>query len=193
MSRQAGGADRKLLEAALEMIPHAGLSGLSVRRVAARAGVNLGMFHYHFKTKAEFDRRVMAEVYEKFFSVFMGAVESVGGRSPMERLRKGILTAARFVRGNRPLLIAFGRDVLADNHEAIAFARKNFPRHVLVLLRLIGECQQAGQIRKMSPIQAIPFIFGAVMGIAFRYADSLWAPIVTHSANDFLSFVLFRL
>lgn len=37
------------------------------------------------------------------------------------------------------------------------------------------------------------FIFGVVMAIVFRYADSLWAPIVTHSTNDFLSFVVFRL
>lgn len=37
------------------------------------------------------------------------------------------------------------------------------------------------------------FIFGVVMGIVFRYADSLWAPIATHSTNDFLSFVVFRL
>jgi CAAX protease family protein len=36
-------------------------------------------------------------------------------------------------------------------------------------------------------------IFGFVMGIVFRYSGSLWAPIVTHSTNDFLSFVLFRL
>jgi CAAX protease family protein len=37
------------------------------------------------------------------------------------------------------------------------------------------------------------FVFGAVMGIVFKYSESLWAPIVTHSTNDFLSFVLFRL
>jgi membrane protease YdiL (CAAX protease family) len=37
------------------------------------------------------------------------------------------------------------------------------------------------------------FVFGFVMAIAFRYSRSLWAPILTHSANDFLSFVLFRL
>jgi CAAX protease family protein len=36
-------------------------------------------------------------------------------------------------------------------------------------------------------------IFGFVMGIVLRYSGSLWAPIVTHSTNDFLSFVLFRL
>jgi CAAX protease family protein len=36
------------------------------------------------------------------------------------------------------------------------------------------------------------FIFGFVMGIAFRWSGSLWTPIVTHSANDFLSFVIFQ-
>jgi CAAX protease family protein len=37
------------------------------------------------------------------------------------------------------------------------------------------------------------FLFGVVMGIAFRYSKSLWAPILTHSANDCLSFVIFGL
>ena len=36
------------------------------------------------------------------------------------------------------------------------------------------------------------FIFGAVMAIVFRYTDSLWAPIATHSTNDFMAFILFH-
>ena len=36
-------------------------------------------------------------------------------------------------------------------------------------------------------------VLGFVMGLAVRYSNSLWAPIVTHSANDFLSFVIFGL
>jgi membrane protease YdiL (CAAX protease family) len=36
-------------------------------------------------------------------------------------------------------------------------------------------------------------VFGAVMALAFRYARSLWAPILAHSANDFISFVLFHI
>jgi membrane protease YdiL (CAAX protease family) len=36
------------------------------------------------------------------------------------------------------------------------------------------------------------FFFGVVMAVAFKYSRSLWAPILTHSANDFLSFVVFR-
>jgi uncharacterized protein len=37
------------------------------------------------------------------------------------------------------------------------------------------------------------FVFGFVMGAAVRWSDSLWTPIATHSANDFLSYVIFRL
>ena len=40
---------------------------------------------------------------------------------------------------------------------------------------------------------ATVLIFGAVMAIVVHYSQSLWAAIVTHSSNDFLSFVLFRL
>jgi len=36
------------------------------------------------------------------------------------------------------------------------------------------------------------FVFGVVMAIAFRYGKSLWGPIITHSTNDFIALVLFR-
>ena len=34
-------------------------------------------------------------------------------------------------------------------------------------------------------------LFGFVMAVLFKYSGSLWAPIGAHSANDFLSFVIF--
>lgn len=37
------------------------------------------------------------------------------------------------------------------------------------------------------------FIFGAVMAIILKYSKSLWAPIITHSLNDFLSTVIFHI
>ena len=37
------------------------------------------------------------------------------------------------------------------------------------------------------------FIFGVVMAIVFKYCKSIWGPIITHSLNDFISFVIFRL
>ena len=45
---------------------------------------------------------------------------------------------------------------------------------------------------KLGSVIAV-FIFGAVMAIVLRYGKSLLAPIITHSTNDFIAFVLFRL
>jgi len=41
-------------------------------------------------------------------------------------------------------------------------------------------------------LAATILVFGLIMAIVFRYSKSLWAPIVVHSANDFMSFVLFH-
>src|SRR5262249_43792113 len=35
------------------------------------------------------------------------------------------------------------------------------------------------------------FVLSVVFALAFRYSGSLWAAILTHSGNDFLSFVIF--
>jgi membrane protease YdiL (CAAX protease family) len=43
-----------------------------------------------------------------------------------------------------------------------------------------------------APKAAEIFIFGAVMATVFRWSASLWAPIIAHSANDFISFILFQ-
>lgn len=40
---------------------------------------------------------------------------------------------------------------------------------------------------------ATVFIFGVVMAIVFRYSGSLWASIISHSTNDCITFVIFRL
>lgn len=36
------------------------------------------------------------------------------------------------------------------------------------------------------------FVFGILMVVLLRYSKSLWAPIISHSLNDFFSVVLFR-
>lgn len=167
MSRPAGDADQRLIRAAMGMIPQGGLAGLSVRRVAARAGVNLGMYHYHFKSKSEFHRRILDTVYGTFFSRLTGALEGAGGKSPRERLKKTVLAAAIFIRENRAFLFGLARDLLAENPEVIRFARINFPRHVMLLVKLARECQKAGDIRPMPMVHVLPFLFASVIGPIF--------------------------
>ncbi|MDE2491312.1 MAG: TetR family transcriptional regulator [Elusimicrobia bacterium] len=149
MARPSRDQDRKLIDAARRMLPETGLSGLSVRAVARRARVNLGMFHYHFKTKRAFQRRVLQEAYEDFFAVFSAAAGGPG--APRERLRRLLVAVARFARDNRVLFTLLMREFLNAQPDVAAFAQENFPRHVAVLLGLLDECRREGSVRPLPP------------------------------------------
>src|SRR5689334_22980429 len=99
MARPSRSLDRKLLAAARAMPPRTGFSGLSVRDVSRRAGVNVGMFHYHFKTEIACQRRLRQETYEYFFVNFREAADGPG--DPRERLRLVLIAFGKFGRDNR--------------------------------------------------------------------------------------------
>ncbi|HAH06850.1 MAG TPA: TetR family transcriptional regulator [Elusimicrobia bacterium] len=160
MSRPAGDADRKLLSAGRELLARKGISGLSVREVASKAEVNLGMFHYHFKTKDEFARRVLQEIYEEFFAKL--SLEASEGTSA-ERLRKALTSLARFARDNRALVLCLGQDAVAGNRPAIEFLLKNAPRHVRIVMGLVRDCQKAGVLRRSPLTRVMVFLGGGVM------------------------------
>src|SRR5437879_1701598 len=110
MARPSRDLDRKLLATARTMLPKTGFSGLSIREVARRAGVNVGMFHYHFRSKEAFRRRVLEEVYEDFLQTFREAAEGPG--TPRERLRSVLVAFARFARDNRVFYTLLVRELL---------------------------------------------------------------------------------
>ena len=112
MARPSRNLDRALLAAGRELLPARGCAGLSVREVAEAAGVNLGMFHYHFKTREAFLRALLQSLYEEMFSQlsFQGSADW----GPLENLRRdyGGNEAASLI--NRMLALDF-KITLADN------------------------------------------------------------------------------
>ncbi|MBC7944943.1 MAG: TetR/AcrR family transcriptional regulator, partial [Burkholderiales bacterium] len=142
-----------LIKAARKLLPETGCSGLNLRQVAVKAGVNLGMFHYHFKTKDEFLRHVLQEFYEEFFRHLQ--LEAAHHATPMENLRAALLLFATFARDNRQLLFALLRDAMNGEEVVQDFLRANLHRHVEILMRLIRECQTQGQLRELPPVNAL--------------------------------------
>ena len=159
MSRPSRNTDKLLIQAGRRLLPETGVSGLTLRRVAAAAKVNLGMFHYHFGSKREFARRVLEEVYEEFFKDF--SMESGGAAPAMERLRRALIILARFARDNRKLLLAIIHDVIEGEAEVTGFAKVNIPRHVGIIAALVRECQRGGQLKDMPLPLALSFLLGA--------------------------------
>jgi AcrR family transcriptional regulator len=166
MPRPSKHTDEALIGAALELLPRTGVSGLKVRAVAARAGVNLGMFHYHFRNKREFARRVLAAFYGGFFSRLSGELAGLGEKSPRERLKRALIVIALFVRDNRGVVLSLLRDLIDGNKEVASFLRESFPRHAVILIGLIRECQKKGFIRPMPVPVVIAMLAPSVVGPA---------------------------
>ncbi len=160
MSRPSRNTDLLLTEEARKILPKTGFTGLNLREVASKAGVNLGMFHYHFKTKREFTRRVLETIYEEFFLDL--SIEASRGEAPLENLRSALNSMGRFSRNNRALILSLIGDVLNGDREVVRFVKINFGRHFGVLSKIIRECQKTGALEKEPLPLVITHLLGAV-------------------------------
>ena len=160
MPRPSRQTDQLLIQAGIELLDQTGFSGLNIRQVALRAGVNLGMFHYHFKTKDEFTRKVLSQTYEKFFSEF--SLESAAKVPSLERLRRALNILGRFVRDNRRLILGLTHDVMSGNREVQSFMTQNAPRHIRVMVALVRLCQREKVIIKAPLVSTLAFLAGSI-------------------------------
>lgn len=186
MTRISQNMDRKLLDAGRKMLPETGISGFSVRAVCKRAGVNLGMFNYHFGTKDKYIETLIAEVYDEFLKDFK--VESETGGTALERLRNALRSGAFFLRDNRMLVLVLFEEILRGNKKLIVFARKNMTKHVFVFLKLIKDCQKEGSVVNSSVFALAPIIIGGVAlpNLAVRILEKHYSTMFFGAAVPFL-------
>jgi len=171
--RPSRNLDRALLAAGRALFPTRGCSGLAIREVADAAGVNLGMFHYHFKSREAYLRALLQTMYEEMYSQLTYQADDKLG--PMEALRGALRFMGRFVRANRPFLARVLGDAVCGDPIAVEFARTNFPRHLGVILKLVEAAQAAGHVKPIAPQQAMGICAGSLaMPILFggAVADS---------------------
>ena len=158
--RPSRNLDQALLAAGRGLYPDRGCAGLSVREVADAAGVNLGMFHYHFKSREVFLRALMQAGYEEMFARL--TLETSREGATEERLRHALATIARFLRDNRRFVARLLSDALNGEACARDFLRDNLPRHLNVLRGLITQGQDEGRFVPLPLPQAMGFCAGSL-------------------------------
>ena len=161
MPRPSRQIDQALLGSGRVLFPQYGCAGLSLRQVAEHAGVNVGMFHYHFRTKDNFLRTLLQQMYEEMFARL--SHEAAQDGSPLRRLRLALVAMARFARAHRALVARVWMDVMAGEPVACAFFRDNAPRHLGLLFGLLEQADRAGELRACPPVQRFAFLMGALM------------------------------
>ena len=170
MPRPSQHVDLALLESGRVLYPLHGSVGLSVRSLAEHAGVNAGMFHYHFKTKENFLRTLLGGLYEEMFSGLR--VEAAHQGPAIDRLQGFIGLLARFLRDHRQLIVRVWMDALGGEPIANEFLRNNMPRHLAMLTELLAQAERERAIAPRPEVQRVAFVLGAV-GMPVIFAASL--------------------
>ena len=160
MARPSNRLDQALLASGRELFPSAGCAGLSLRALAEHAGVNVGMFHYHFKTKDQFLRTLLQDLYEEMFA----SLQAVAGHEgpAIVRLRAALVSFARFARAHRRVLARMWMDAMAGEKVAREFMRDNAPRHVGLLSGLLTQARAEGSLRELPPLQQFAHLMGSL-------------------------------
>ncbi len=147
----------RLLATGLNIARRHGLKGVSVRGVAAEAGVNLGSFVYHFGTRDAF----IYELVERWYAPLMAGLQlSAAGPDP---LRSALHQLARWTAANGRFLALLLRDASSGEAGVQQFLATMDQRHIALLLRLIAQGQQEGRLRTADPTLQLMFLMGSVV------------------------------
>ena len=160
MPRPGRNIEQQLLRSGRKLYAQRGAAGLAVRALTQHARANLGMFHYHFRTKDEFLRQLLSGWYEEMFEQLSGHVSQDG--PPLHRLHEALFFLACFVRDNRAMLSRVLMDAAAGNAVCAQFLRDNAPRHLALLLALMDDAEKQGLIVATPLLQRFIFIMSAV-------------------------------
>ena len=160
MPRPGRNIEQVLLRSGRALYPERGSAGLSVRVLTEHAGVNLGMFHYHFRSKDDFLRELLQQYYEEMFGPLSERVRHEG--PPLARLREALVFLATFVRDHEAMLGRVFAEASGGEPVAAAFLRANAPRHLKLLLALMNEAEAAGVLAPVPRLQRFVFTMGAV-------------------------------
>ena len=105
----------RILEAALAEACEVGFQKTSVARVAARAGVAVGVLNYHFGSKRELMRRLMVSVHRDLWEQMLFALPP-GSDDFFEQERAGLLAYITYLRAN-PAHVRLAEEVRANDPE----------------------------------------------------------------------------
>ncbi|MGE4384274.1 MAG: TetR/AcrR family transcriptional regulator [Endomicrobiaceae bacterium] len=159
MTRPSHNIDLLLLEKGEELILEVGFEQFSIRGVCKKAGVNLGMFHYYFKTKEHF----VKVLFEHLFGKHIVAQKEVilNHKKGIDKLKALLFLRARLGKRNKQLSFLFMKEIFTSGLSKII--EEHHKQEIKFLISLIKQCQDEGEIsKKLSMSHIIPIIIAPV-------------------------------
>ncbi len=181
-------AHSKFMAAGLRLYPQFGYQKLSVRALAAEAGLSAGMFHHLFASKEAFVAEMLWQ-----YAAMAGLSTSVQlPDEPFQRLRETIRITAFFIRDH----LAVAHRVLADSADGVAVVNEFMKSVLAQRMALVGEllqaCARLDNSRPADTAQQLAYLNSAVtapmiVGTRFQKMGLLPSPLdqrVDHVLSD---------
>jgi AcrR family transcriptional regulator len=158
-----GDLKNALIKAGIEILSKEGVSGLSLRKVAKRAGVSHSAPYSHFPDKQSLIAAISTEGFNQLYAELDASV-SPYAKNPKQQLLEGTRAYTLFAIKHTDTFKIMFSGVLEKEKDYPAFVEisyKTFQRVVDV----VRACQEAGVLRSSAPEVMAVTVWGQVHGI----------------------------
>jgi AcrR family transcriptional regulator len=158
-----GNLKNALIQAGIEILAKEGIEGLSLRKVAQRAGVSHNAPYFHFPDKQSLIAAISTEGFKQLYNELDAVVASYPN-DPKRQLQEGAWAYVQFALNNTDTFKIMFSGVLEKEKEYPSFveiSQKTFGR----VVDIVTGCQQAGLLRKSPPELMAVSVWGQIHGI----------------------------
>lgn len=185
-----GDLKNALIQAGVEILSKEGIEGLSLRKVAQRAGVSHSAPYSHFSDKQSLIAAISTEGFQRLYNELDAAI-SAHPQNPKRQLQQSALAYVRFALNHTDTFKIMFSGVLEKEKEYLAFveiSHKTFQR----VLDVVKACQDVGLLRSGSPEMTAVAVWGQVHGIISLALEGQISHTVLdhHGIEDVVSFAV---
>ena len=188
-----GDLKNALIKAGVEILAEEGVGGLSLRKVAQRAGVSHSAPYAHFPDKQSLIAAISTEGFNQLYTE-LGAVVSTHPKNPKKQLIEGSKAYVSFAEENTDTFKIMFSGVLEKEKDYPSFVEISSKTFRLVV-DVVRACQDAG-ILPMAPagLMAVS-VWGQVHGIVSLALEGQISRSVHehHTIQDIVSFAIEQL
>jgi AcrR family transcriptional regulator len=193
MAYHHGDLKNALIEAGAEILSREGVTGLSMRRVAQRAGVSAAAPYAHFVDKQALIAAIATDGYRRLYDTLVTAIAAAGDDA-LRKLRDGAAAYLEFALAHPSLFKVTMSNVVEKQKEYPAFVAVSQQAFALVL-DVAESCQAAGLLRPGPPVLAAVSVWSAIHGlVVLILEDQIGRTLLDRfSARQMLDVVLAQL
>jgi AcrR family transcriptional regulator len=158
-----GDLENALIKAGVEILSKEGIEGLSLRKVAKRAGVSHSAPYAHFKDRQSLIAAISTEGFKQLYAELDAAVSTHAG-DPRQQLVEGAWAYVQFAMNNTDTFKIMFSGVLEKEKEYPSFveiSRRTFER----VVDIVRACQNAGILRSAPAELVAVSVWGQIHGV----------------------------